>query len=68
MTNEKNNPKLHSEMKSSSKRRNHLNLLKQIVFSIVWLISAWHLLTVKEKILHRYDISIDSHHTKSKFV
>lgn len=67
MTNEKNNG-MHSEIKSPSKGKNHLNLLKQVVFSIVWLISAWHLLTVKEKIPHRFDISLDSHHTKSKFV
>lgn len=39
---------------------------KYIIFFGIWLLSAWHLLTVKEKMLIKHDILIDSQHTKSK--
>lgn len=37
---------------------------KYVVFFIIWLGSAWHLLTVKEKVLVKHDILLDSKHTK----
>lgn len=36
------------------------------VFFAIWLLSAWHLLTVSEKILIEHSIWIDSDHVKSK--
>lgn len=35
------------------------------VFFALWLLSAWHLLTVREKIPIEHNISIDSKHEKS---
>lgn len=40
------------------------NTIKQILFALVWIIGAWHLLTVKERVLHKFDVSIDVQHTK----
>ena len=40
------------------------NVLKQIIFALVWIIGAWHLLTEKEKVLHKFDVSFDIQHAK----
>lgn len=38
---------------------------RYIIFFLIWLLSAWHLLTVKEKMLIKHNIVIESQHIKS---
>lgn len=38
---------------------------KYVIFFAIWLLSAWHLLTVEEQVLINHDIFIDAKHTKS---
>ncbi|XP_055295146.1 P protein-like [Sitodiplosis mosellana] len=38
---------------------------KYVIFFAIWLMSAWHLLTVKEKILIKHDILMDAKHIKA---
>lgn len=41
--------------------------MKSIVFVMIWAFVAWHLLTVKEKNLPKYDVLVHSNQTTSKF-
>lgn len=40
--------------------------IKHIAFAMIWAFVAWHLLTVKEKNLPKYNIAVDFNQTKSK--
>lgn len=38
---------------------------KYVIFFVIWLMSAYHLLTVKEKILIKHEILVKPKHTTS---
>lgn len=49
-----------------SKRVSKFNLIKYIVFSVIWAFVAWHMLTIKEKNLSKYDVVLEINETKCK--
>lgn len=46
--------------------QNKFTVVKHLVFIMIWSFVAWHLLTVKEKNLPKYDIVANNNQTKSK--
>lgn len=54
----------HKENAGSTGDPNHTccTTLKHLLFAFVWIIAAWHLLTVKEKALRKFDIAINAQH------
>lgn len=64
----KNSNKFNSNESGSSKSdsiSSSSSKWKYGVFFAIWLVSAWHLLTVSEKVLIVYPVSIDANHKKS---
>lgn len=47
---------------SSSSSYTNWTSLKHFLFAAVWVIAAWHLLTVEEKTLSKFDIAINAKH------
>lgn len=46
--------------------KSNFTVVKHIVFTMIWAFVAWHLLTVKEKNLPKYDVVANFNQTKSK--
>lgn len=42
----------------------HWKSLTHVLFLLVWIIAAWHLLTVKEKILQEFQVAVDAQHSQ----
>lgn len=50
--------------KVSSTSHSYWKSLKHVIFALVWTIAAWHLLTVKEKVLHKVQVAVDAQHSQ----
>lgn len=48
---------------SNSSPKKHL--WKYVMFFLIWTLSAWHLLTVKEKVLIKHDVHINENISRS---
>lgn len=46
--------------------QSNFTVMKHMIFALVWAFVAWHLLTVKEKNLPKFDIVANFNQTKSK--
>lgn len=53
--------------KTQRQRTRPSNKWKYIVFMLIWLLSAFHLLTIEEKVLIKHDLVLERNYTKCMY-